>query len=72
MTEQKPSVGRMVHYVLGGVETPAAHRAAVVGELHDDGTLELAVLLPLGWQVLPRVTYDEEGRPGTWHWPERV
>lgn len=73
--EQKPSVSRMVHYTSygtpGGEYLPAC-RAAVVTEVHGDGTLSLFVMNPTGVFLNQNVQYDDLHQGGTWHWPERV
>ena len=78
---QKPSVGRVVHYVAYGTpggEFPAGIcRAAVVTEVPTDGrSAELAsvcVLNPTGFFFNRYLPHDEDAKlPGTWHWPERV
>lgn len=78
--EQKPSVGRIVHYVSHGTpggEYTSQCRAAIVTEVWGDGTgdleamVNLAVLNPTG-MFFNNSTYDATGsRGGTWHWPER-
>lgn len=80
MEQQKPSVGRIVHYFShgtpGGEYLPVC-RAAVVTEVHGPDAsgvvVSLAVLNPEGMYFSRRVC---EGDPahlsGTWHWPERV
>jgi hypothetical protein len=79
----KPSVGRMVHYVSYGTpggEYPSVCRAAVVTTAHTDPRIEgggnyvvdLCVLNPEGLFFNKNVQYDGEHRGGTWHWPERV
>ncbi|MEV4228143.1 hypothetical protein AB0J81_13785 [Streptomyces bobili] len=86
--EQKPSVGRVVHYVSYG--TPGGEygqecRAAVVTAVEPsegDGTLanmsgeervSLAVLNPTGMFFNQGCRHSEGAKSGgTWHWPERV
>lgn len=82
----KPSVGRIVHYVAYGTpggEFPAGIcRAAIITEVdnrpalgeHDPpGTfVGLCVLNPTGQFFNRAVPYDEGKAAGTWHWPERV
>jgi hypothetical protein len=82
MEEQRPSVGRMVHYVAYGTpggEFPAgACRAAIVTEVDRDGAGEaigsvgLCVLNPTGQFFNRSIPYSAEKKPGSWHWPERV
>lgn len=77
---QKPSVGRVVHYVAYGTpggEFPAGVcRAAVVTEVGAPEKPDLAsvcVLNPTGFFFNRWLQQDEEKKePGTWHWPERV
>jgi len=85
--EQKPSVGRIVHYVSYGTpggEYPKACRAAVVTETHGPDAsgevVSLAVLNPGGLFFAQRCAQGDEltgehppgAYGGTWHWPERV
>ena len=78
MTEQRVSVGRIVHYVAYGTpggEFPAGVcRAAVVTEVDETGEyVGLCVLNPTGQYFNRRIWHDEQAKaPGTWHWPERV
>lgn len=88
MDGQKPTVGRVVHYVAYGTpggEFPAGVcRAALVTEVdthtiigHEFGPDEtpscgLFVANPTGCFFNQHVPYDAEKRPGSWHWPERV
>lgn len=74
MTEQKPSVGRIVHYVGKG----GACTAATVTEVDDEQSLVgLFVTAPTTAYLLPlaeggAIADHDEQKPGTWHWPERV
>jgi hypothetical protein len=87
MSEQKPSVGRMVHYVSYG--TPSGEytrecRAATVTEVdeQDPNRVGLCVQNPTGLLFHPLAAggSDHYEPPqgvkgyhgGTWHWPERV
>lgn len=77
--EQKPSVGRVVHYVAYGTpggEFPAGVcRAAVVTEVTPSvgpAEIGICVLNPTGLFFNRGIPYSAEGKPGTWHWPERV
>jgi hypothetical protein len=87
MSDQKPSVGRIVHYVSYGTP-PAADgsqaftsqcRAAIVTEVGGygdevaDDAVGLFVANPTGVFLNREVPHDEDRRAGgTWHWPERV
>jgi hypothetical protein len=81
MTEQKPSVGRIVHYVSHGTPVQpdgsqaytAECRAAIVTEVPPDDAVALCVLNPTG-MFFNRALYDGSEQPegGSWHWPERV
>lgn len=86
MSEQKPSVGRIVHYMshgsADGVFESMCHAAIVTDVPADasDSPVALAVFYTDGILFAQEVTYDargpvdEDGTPlgGTWHWPERV
>lgn len=87
MTEQQPTVGRIVHYVSHGTPVRedgtqayvAKCRAAVVTEVDDSERFRigLAVLNPTG-QFFHSLGAGgcmadfTENQGGTWHWPERV
>ncbi len=74
----KPSVGRIVHYVAYGTpggEFPAGVcRAAIITEVDvpPDECVALMVANPSGLYFNKEVEHDEAKAPGTWHWPERV
>lgn len=77
--DQKPSVGRVVHYVSFGTpggEYPSVCRAAVITEADSEPgvtAVGLAVLNPTGMFFNRDVKQSEGGHEGgTWHWPERV
>lgn len=87
MSDQKPSVGRIVHYQSFGTpggEYPSVCRAAIVTSVDDYqpanpgavlhvGHVSLCVLNPEGMFFNKAVLQNEaEHRGGTWHWPERV
>jgi hypothetical protein len=76
MSDQKPSVGRIVHYVSYGTpggEYASECRAAIITETNTSDTVGLAVLNPTGMFFNRTVVHDEETKAGgTWHWPERV
>lgn len=76
MSEQKPSVGRIVHYVSYGTpggEYVSECRAALVTEANTSDTVGLAVMNPTGMFFNRTIVHDESDKAGgTWHWPERV
>lgn len=70
-----PSVGRIVHYVAYGTpggEYKPEHRAAIITQVGEGGTVGLCVLNPTGQFFNTAVQEDQSGqKPGAWHWPER-
>lgn len=81
----KPTAGRIVHYVTLPSDTPAQpdmlafHRPAVVVDVYLDGRVDLWVFVNgdidgKGAPVWRRgVDADPSGLlRGTWHWPERI
>lgn len=82
--EQKPSVGRIVHYrALGSSDGkfPAGEcRAAIITAVADNPRkagdmpqVTLCVLNPTGMYFNEKASYDDQTTAGgTWHWPERV
>lgn len=88
MPDQKPSVGRIVHYVSYGTPPRAdgsqayesTCRAALVTELcgdgnpDHDGCISLSVFNPEGMFFNQHVARNDGGEliGGTWHWPERM
>jgi len=83
VSDQRPSVGRIVHYVSHGTPPRADDsqaytsqcRAAIITEVGAEGEWQvgLAVLNPTGMFFNTGVYADfTENQGGTWHWPERV
>lgn len=84
MNEQKPSIGRIVHYVSYGTpngEYTSQCRAAVITAVHELDPVpehgvpyvDLCVLNPTGLFFNQICRYSEEiHNGGSWHWPERV
>lgn len=73
--QQKPSVGRIVHYQAYGTpggEYPSVPRAAIVTQVFEDDSVGLAVLNPTGMFFNPKISYSEEPKAGHWSWPPRV
>ncbi len=72
---QKPTVGRMVHWVsqghsLGTNSSTSTCRAAIVTEVKNDTTVSLAVFTTKGTLFYTEVVYDEGKAGASWHWPE--
>lgn len=76
MSEQKPSVGRIVHYQAYGTpggEFKSVPRAAIIAGVLEEfpGVCELVVLNPQGL-FFNRCEYSETPKPGHWNWPPRT
>lgn len=84
MSEQKPSVGRIVHYVM---PESGAHRPAIIVRCDDperpDGLVNLQVFIDslndgashqsVGTLWATSIHHDQqETRQGTWHFPEVI
>ena len=79
--EQKPSVGRIVHFTAadGPPRTGTTAYAAIVTAVHPknpdgggDETVDLATLGPRSLYFQLGVKYDADGANGTWRWPPRT
>lgn len=71
VSDQKPSVGRIVHYSEDG----ATCLAAIVAAVNDNGTVNLAYTSEVGgFRQAQNVGQTENGSPyaSEWHWPERA
>jgi hypothetical protein len=76
MAEQKPSIGRIVHYQRYGSpggEHKAEPSPAVITQVIDETSQEcmLFVMNPNGL-YFNRTPYSPEPKPGHWSWPPRV
>jgi hypothetical protein len=72
--QQKPTVGRIVHYQSHGSpngQHKSLPRAAIVTEVNEDGTVGLCVLNPTGQYFDRGVRFSEPPAPGCWNWPPR-
>ncbi len=74
---QKPTVGRVVHYVsqghsLGINGSTSTCRAAIVTEVKNDTMVSLAVFTTRGTLFYTDLTLDTGNAAATWHWPERT
>ena len=80
MAEQKPSVGRIVHYTSLGDRDgkyPPEVQAALITGVNSDGTVSLLVFYRTGQFYMPSVSSTaakagSEVARGLWSWPERV
>lgn len=76
----KPSIGRIVHYVLPNSHNNKGEiRPAVIVRIRSDTCVSLCVFLDksndhiLNDQDMSSVTLDPEGKqPRSWNWPPRV
>lgn len=73
--DQKPSVGRIVHYQSFGTpggEYTSKPRAAVITEVHSETCVALCILNPTGQFFTTSVVFADPPKPGCWNWPPRV
>ena len=73
--EQKPSIGRVVHYTnLGDKDGkyPAEQQAAMITRVREDGKVALTIFYPTGMFQMDNVPYSESYERGHWSWPPRV
>lgn len=73
--EQRPTVGRIVHYQAYGTpggEYKSEPRAAVITQVAVSGdVVGLAILNPTGMFFNPAIEYSAEPKAGCWSWPPR-
>ena len=78
MTEQTPSVGRVVHFVYGEKHFPAIiiDPEFEVRRPEDEGGNTIAqylyVMTSAAGNFHTTAVHDADGAVGSWHWPERV
>lgn len=75
MNEQKPSVGRIVHYQSYGTpngEYKSKPIAAVITEVFSDTCVNLFVMNPSGLFFNQSVVRSDEPKAGHWNFPPRV
>jgi hypothetical protein len=77
MTEQVPSIGRVVHFVYGDQHVPALitdPEYRIIEPAIDDPPIQQALtVFPVGAPPFTTTAiYNQGGAPATWHWPEYV
>jgi len=76
-SSEKPTVGRIVHYVMPNALGASCCAAAIVTHADESGA-NLGVFLDEerhgtgGFRPVQDATNDEGKSAGTWHWPERA
>ena len=73
MQEQKPTVGRIVHYQAYGTpggEFKSVTLAAIVTDVYVDNEVMVCVLNPSGI-FFNKVKFSAEPTAGCWNWPPR-
>jgi hypothetical protein len=73
MDKQRPSIGRVVHYLSRGSKDgfyQPESRAAIVTEVQTAEVVSLCILNPTGMFFTQNVSYG--GEPGQWIWPPFV
>ena len=73
METDKPTIGRIVHYVdqYGTLEAGERHRPAMIAEL-PEGRVTLLVFGAPQNEYVYNAQFNETTKPKrTWHWPER-
>lgn len=71
--EQKPSIGRIVHYQKYGTpngEHKSEPSAAVITQVFENNECQLFVMNPNG-VYFNKTPYSVEPKPGHWSWPSR-
>jgi hypothetical protein len=80
--QPKPSIGRIVHYVLPDGRSKGEHRPAIIVKVWEDNSVQLTVFTDwsndyvhhqgLAWATSVLYADSSENKPGTYHWPEKV
>ena len=72
--EQKPSIGRIMHYVSYGTpkgEYKSRCVAAIITDV-ENNKVRLKIFNPDGDFNSPWLEESKDNMPGSWHWPERI
>jgi hypothetical protein len=80
MADQKPSVGRIVHYQSHGSpngQHKSEPRAAIITKVYDieswpPGTVDLCVINPTGLYFDQHTMFSDSPEAGRWNWPPRI
>jgi hypothetical protein len=73
--DQKPSIGRIVHYQTKGTadgSIPSEVTAAMITKIHEGGTVDLCVFYSNGHSFKTGLPFSLEPLSGAWNWPPRV
>jgi hypothetical protein len=77
-TQQKPTIGRIVHYYDNANGLGMVYPAIISGvlynnpEMEGECTLSLTVFTNTGIKFLSGINYSETNGIGCWGWPPRV
>lgn len=75
MSQQVPSVGRVVHYQSFGTpkgEYKSKPIAAIITQVNSDTNVGLFIMNPGGLFFNPSVEFSDPPQPGGWSWPPFV
>lgn len=75
MSQQQPSIGRVVHYHAYGTpggEYKSEPKAAIITQVNGDDTCGICVLNPSGIFFNLKTPFSEVPKAGHWNWPPFV
>ena len=67
----KPTVGRTVHFQSYNEKGECAY-AAIITQVNEDGTVELATMGPNSLYFQHKIPFCETPLAGHWNWPPKV